>query len=1114
MNLSEPFIRRPVMTLLLTLFALAAGLLAYHQMPFSDLPAVDYPVIQVQVAYPGATPETMANNVATPLERQFLQIPGLELVTSNSGQGTTSFTLQFALDKSIDAAATDVQAAITRASGQLPQDLPSPPTFTKTNPNDQPQAYLAVMSNTLTEAQLYDYGSTQVGQRISILKGVSQVQEFGTPSAVRIKADPGKLAVRGLTMDDLDKAIRANTAYQGAGQFDGAKRTLLLQPQGQLGTADGYADMIVGQFKGSPVHMRDVARAVDSVQDERQHPSFWFRHYKVPDPDHPGQEIEKAGAPSAIVVVPIYRAAGANAVEVSQEIRDELPKIQKTLPPSVDLRLIYDRAASIRDSIVDVQETLVIAFILVVIVIFVFLGRAADTIIPAVALPLSLLLTFVVMNLLGYSLDNLSLMALTLAIGFLVDDAIVFLENAVRRMEKYGEPPLLATLRGAQEISFTILSMTVSLAAVFIPLVFLSGLMGRIFREFSITIVIAIFASGIVSLTLTPLMCARMLAARGHGQRKTFLERFIGGIEHRVVGVYGRSLWFFLHHRWISALVWVGCLLGTYGFFQALPKSFLPPGDSSFLLGVMIAQQGSSPEQMRAYQAQVERAMHENPDVELTITATGLSGMLNSNMGFMIAFLKPVNERTTPPGPLDGTHASIATVNADLGKKIFMSTVGLIPAMQPQPVLQISTGATARNTGAVSFAISGVDPQEVYQTAGKLTGAFYSQVGKLFAEQGGVIPDLYLDTPNLQIEPLRDQAATYGVDTTSIETLLSHAASQNYTYLIKRPTNQYQVILELDDAFRTSATDLNQLYVKSTDGQRVVPLNAVAKWHEGRGPQAVNHINQFTSVTFGFTPKPGVPLSEVTKFIQDTSDKIVPPTMKATFQGEALTFTQTVSDLKTLLVVAVFVMYVILGILYESYLHPITVLSSLPVALVGGLFTLWAARQFGMDVDVSLYAYIGMFMLMGIVKKNGIMIVDFALQRIAQGETAERAIHDASMDRFRPIIMTTLAAVMGAVPIALGFGADGASRRPLGLVIIGGLFFSQFLTLYVTPAIYLYLESFQEGVLDRTGFFRSTRVHHEEMDEMVRQSHELPPETTDDAHGRPVPVLAGHGDRH
>ena len=660
MNLSEPFIRRPVMTLLLTVFAIAAGVVAFHKMPVSDLPAVDYPVIQVSVAYPGATPELMAQNVATPLERQFLQIPGLELVTSNSGQGTASFTLQFSLDKSIDAAATDVQAAITRASGQLPVDLPSPPTFTKTNPNDQPQAYLAVMSNTLTEAQLYDYGNTQVGQRISILKGVSQVQEFGTASAVRIKADPGKLAVRGLTMDDMDKAIRANTSFQGAGQFDGPARTLLLQPQGQLDTAAGYNDMIVGQFKGSPVHLRDVARAIDGVQDERQHPSFWFRHYQVPDPDHPGKTIERAGAPSAIVVVPIFRAAGANAVEVSQEIEAEIPKIRQTLPPSVDLRVIYDRAQGIQDSFKDVSYTLIIAFALVVLVIFVFLGRAADTIIPAVALPLSLLLTFVAMNALGYSLDNLSLMALTLAIGFLVDDAIVFLENAVRRMEKFGEPPLLAALRGAQEISFTILSMTISLAAVFIPLLFLSGLMGRIFREFSVTIVD-------LDLRQRPRVAVADAAdvrphARPPRARATARRSSSGssaGSSTPCWAIYGRSLWFFLHHRWISALIWVACLGGTYWLLQPRPQGVpaagrqqLPAGRDDRPAGQQPAADAGVPE------ARSRTAMQANPDVELTITATGLTGMLNSNFGFMIAFLKPVEERTTPPGPLDGRHAS------------------------------------------------------------------------------------------------------------------------------------------------------------------------------------------------------------------------------------------------------------------------------------------------------------------------------------------------------------------------------------------------------------------------------------------------------------------------
>ena len=1064
MNLSEPFIKRPVATILMTVAAVLFGVLAYKQMPVSDLPSVDYPVIQVQVAYPGATPETMANNIATPLERTFLQIPGLELITSNSGQGNTSFVLQFDLNKSIDAAATDVQAAITQATGQLPPDLPSPPTFTKTNPNDQPQMYLAVMSNSNTEAQLYDYATTQVGQAISILPGVSRVQQFGTPSAVRIKADPSKLASRNMTVPELATAISQNTSYQGAGQFDGPNRTSLIQPQGQIDSAEGFNNIIVGTRDGLPIHLKDVATATDSVQDERQHPSFWFRDAK---------------APTAIVVLPIYRAAGSNAVEVSKRIEAEIPSIRKTLPPSVDLRVIYDRAQTIVNSFDDVQETLVIAFVLVVIVIFVFLGRAADTLIPTVALPLSLLLTFIAMNALGYSLDNLSLMALTLAIGFLVDDAIVFLENAVRRMEKFGETPLQASINGAKEISFTILSMTVSLAAVFIPLLFLSGLMGRIFREFSVTIVISIFASGIVSLSLTPLMCARMLSKRGHDTKKTLMERAIGGVEQRVLGVYGRSLWFFLHHRWVSLLLWAVCLAGTGYLFTTLPKSFLPTGDSSFLLGVMIAQQGSSPAQMQAYQKQVEAAMQANEDVRLTITATGLSGMLNSNQGFVIAFLVPPEQRKTKSGPTDGKHASIQTVAGDLMGRVAMQTTGLLTFLQPQPVLQISTGATNRNQGSISYVIRGVNPQEVYETGGKLMGAFYGQVGKLLAPLGGVSSDMYLQTPNVQIEPLRDQAATYGVYTTPIESLLREAFSQNYTYLIKRPQNQYQVILEVQDDQRTGPGDLSKLYIKTADGERTVPLSAVAKWHESIGPQAVNHTNQFTSVTFSFNAMPGVPLSEVTDFIDKTAAEIVPGTMKSQFQGEALTFQSTVKNLTVLMILAVFVMYVILGILYESYLHPITVLSALPVALVGGLATLWLFGE-----EASLYAYIGMFMLMGIVKKNGIMIVDFALQRIAQGETAENAIHDASMDRFRPILMTTLAAVMGAVPIALGFGADGASRRPLGLVIVGGLIVSQFITLYVTPALYLYLEDFQEKVLDKTSFFRSSRYQEHEFTEV------------------------------
>jgi HAE1 family hydrophobic/amphiphilic exporter-1 len=1038
MNLSEAFIRRPVMTIALTVSVILFGVVAYTHLPVSDLPSVDYPVIQVQVNYPGATPETMANNVATPLERQFMQIPGLELVTSNNGQGHSSFVLQFDLSKSLDGAATDVQAAITRAQGQLPVDLPSPPTFTKTNPNDQPIEYIALVSDTATEGQLYDYANTQVGERISILSGVSQVAVYGTQSAVRIKADPSAMAVRNITLEDLTTAIKNGTAYTGAGQIDGPHRSFLLQPQGQLATAEEYNQLIVGQSSGSPVYLRDVANARQSVQDERIDMRFWVRGYPQP---------------GATVVVAVFRRAGANAVEVSKSVGDLIPTIQSQLPSSVLLVPIYDRSQTIIGSIKDVQATLWIAFVLVVMVIFIFLGRATDTLIPAVALPLSLFLTFIAMHLLGYSLDNLSLMALTLAIGFLVDDAIVFLENTVRLMEQ-GQNAFDASLNSAKEISFTILAMTLSLAAVFIPLVFMSGLMGRIFREFSVTIVISILASGVVSLTLTPLMTSRLLGRRGADVKKTWMERVFGAFEHRVLDVYGHSLWFFLRNRWISALTWVVCLIGTVYLFSVVPKSFLPVGDSSFIRGVLVAQEGSSPEQMHAYQTQAEKIMKANPAVRSTFTMSGNGQFMGSNQAFLIAFLKPPSQR--PP---------IAQVAGQLMGGISNAVPGAVAFLQPNPALEISTGATANAQGQFAYALSGIDANEVYGTAAKMMAKMQGYPGFLFVNS-----DLYNHTPNLQIDILREQAKLYGVSESRILTLLHDAYSQNYSYLIKKPTDQYQVILEVADDKRSAPEDLGKLYIKSDDGQRMVPLNAVTSWHETLGPQAVNHINQFTSVTMFFNLKPGYAIGPATKFVEGTAKQILPPGVVGELQGEALTFRNMVRDLALLMLVAVFVMYVILAILYESYLHPLTVLSSLPVALLGGLLTLWLFNQ-----EASLYAYIGMFMLMGIVKKNGIMIVDFAEQRVRQGIADEQAIHDASMERFRPIMMTTMAALLGAMPIALGYGADGASRRPLGLVVVGGLVVSQFITLYVTPAIYLYLEEFQEKVLDRIPFFRSKR---------------------------------------
>lgn len=1025
--------------MLLVIAVILAGVFSYIKLPVSDLPVVDYPVINVRAGYPGMDPQMVAANIASPLEKEFMQISGIDQVTSTSMQGMASITLQFNLNKGIDSAANDVQAAITRASGQLPRDMPAQPVYEKTDPNSTPIFFLNLSSDSLSQAELYELADREIINKISILDGVSKVQVYGIKRAVRIELDADKLYNKGITISNVVDAVRLGTVSMSAGSLKGKRNSIVLKPMGQLEDAQGYGDLIIAHKNGAPIYLRNVGEAIEGVESNDVRMCYWNR-------DMPEGRTR--------VAIAITRGAGANAVKISEAVGKLIPQINRQLPSSVTLTPVYDRARKIANSIDDVKETLIIAFLLVVAVIFLFLGRLRETLIPVVALPLSLLITFVVMRLLNYSLDNLSLLALTLAIGFLVDDAIVFLENMVRRMEKLGETPLQASIEGGKEITFTILSMTLSLAAVFIPMIFMPGQLGRVFREFSITIVVAILASGLVSITVTPMMCARLLKPIRQ-ENRTPLERLANFLEAQFLRFYGVTLRWFLDKRWTTIFIWTLCTALTYLCFLKLPKTFLPEGDSGMMMGVFIGKEGTSPKQMHAYQDQVRAVLASDENIRQAVLVTGISGLFQENQGIVIAFLKENRGKTT-----------IQEVARNLSKKLYMIP-GAMTFLQPIPNLQINTGTQKTNQGKYCFSLTSNNFEDLIKPAQQLQLAMMAHPG--FASASS---DLYLQNPELEIEFLREQASLYGIDVTAIENEIKNAFSENYAYLIKGDINQYKVIVTAKDGAKNSPDDLNDLYLRARNGN-LTPLQSVASLRQRLGPVSVCHINNMNSVTLYFNLHPNYAIGDATEFIQKKAQELLPPSVTGAFQGEAATFAETMRMIIILLFVAIFVMYTILGILYESYVHPVTVLSSLTVAMLGGLATLLLAKDVfhATGMELSLYACIGLFMLLGIVKKNGIMIVDFAIARRREGKSPEDAIHEASMARFRPIMMTTLAALMGMVPIAAGWGADGASRIPLGLCVVGGLIFSQIVTLYLTPVIYTCMEYFQEQILDRIPFF-------------------------------------------